>query len=123
MSKSDGEHKSLLGTSPKEPERKREQMMSTLRYSSTNGNVTVQHEHGGEGAGDMPHPLDIVPDRASNSRHDSTLSRDGLENTSLLGSVVQPQDLQELMANLEKATKLVKRYLQDNQGVNFGARK
>ena len=106
---SSGEHRSLLGT-PKKERMDTDQLMSTLRYSATSGNVTVQRgdTHARDGADKV-------------DRH-STMSAEGLENASLLGSVVQPQDLKELMGNLERATMLVKRYLTDNQGVQFEKR-
>ena len=48
------------------------------------------------------------------NRH-SALSGDSLSTASMLGNVAQYQDLQELMSNSERATRLVKRYLQENQ--------
>ena len=84
-------------------------MLGTIvNYSATNGNVGIQQ-------GD-PNQQTVIKPSPELSRH-SVMS---LENASLLGSVVQPQDLQELMSNLERATGLVKRYLQENQGVDFG---
>ena len=92
-----------------------DQIMNTLRYSATNGNMTIQ-----EGAS----AILVNPKREAHevNRH-STHSDTDQENASLLGSIVQPQDLQELMANLEKATVLVRRYLKDNPEVTFGARR
>lgn len=94
-------------------------MMTTLHYSSINGNVTIQ-----EGASPI-----LVTSKSGEAqevnRHSmhSTNSDNDPERSSLLGSVVQPQDLQELMANLEKATVLVRRYLKDNPEMTFGARR
>lgn len=93
-----GEQKLLLET-----ERSGEE--NTLHYSATNGHVTIQHR-------EMTSKKGV----ADFSRH-SALSGESLSTASMLGSVVQHQDLQELMSNLERATKLVKRYLQDNQGL------
>ena len=103
-----GEKKSLVDV-------EKEQMMTTIRgYSSiSDNNASVQTKDGTPGA----KGFDQV------SRHSAAPSVDGLENASLLGSMVQPQDLQELMGNLEKATLLVKRYLENSQGMDFGARK
>ena len=93
------------------------QLMSTIRYSTVNSNVTVQqHEQGARDAKKGGGGFDQESRR-------SALSVDGLENASLLGSMVPPQDLQELMGNLEKATLLVKRYLENNQALDYGPRK
>ena len=102
MSKGSGEaceHASLL------PNTRDDQMMNTLHYSSTNGKVTIQQ---GDSTQETSRSGAEATDRSR------TFSDDRLESASLMGSVVQPQDLQELMANLEKATVLVRRYLQDN---------
>ena len=97
-----GERKLLL-----EAEQSRED--NTLHYSATNGHVAIQHR-------DLT-PKSSKKGVADLSRH-SALSGDSLSTASVLGSVVQPQDLQELMSNLERATALVKRYLQENQGLS-----
>ena len=82
-----------------------------LHYSATNGHVTIQQR-------------ELTPTTSRKGVADisrrSALSGDGSYNASMLGSVVQPQDLQELMSNLERATGLVKRYLQENQGLDTG---
>lgn len=102
-----GEEKLLLETEQSRGE-------NTLHYSATNGHVAIQHREltprtSKKGVADV------------GGRH-SALSGDSLNTASMLGSVVQHQDLQELMSNLERATKLVKRYLQENQGLNMERR-
>ena len=99
-----GEQKLLL-----EAEQLRED--NTLRYSATNGHVAIQQRE--------LTPKSSKKGVADLSRH-SALSGDSLSTGSMLGSVVQPQDLQELLSNLERATTLVKRYLQENQGLGLG---
>ena len=101
-----GEQKLLL-----EAEQSREE--NTLHYSATNGHVAIQHR-------EMT-PRTSKKGVADFSRH-SALSGDSLNSASMLGSVVQHQDLQELMSNLERATGLVKRYLQENQGLSTDRR-
>ena len=102
----DSEQKLLLAAEQSKEEH-------TLHYSATNGRVSIQHR-------DMT-PKTAVKGVADFSRH-SALSGDSLSTASMLGSVVQHQDLHELMSNLERATKLVKRYLQDNQGLDTNKR-
>lgn len=94
------------------------QIMNTLRYSATNGNVTIQ-----EGASPVLVTSKSEAQEVNKHSMHSTHSDNDPENSSLMGSVVQPQDLQELMANLEKATVLVRRYLNDNPEVTFGERR
>ena len=94
-----------------ESEQSREE--NTLHYSATNGHVTIQQR-------EMT-PRTSKKGVADLNRH-SALSGDSLSTASMLGNVVQQQDLQELMSNLERATKLVKRYLQENQVLNTDRR-
>ena len=94
-----------------ESEQSREE--NTLHYSATNGHVTIQQR-------EMT-PRTSKKGVADLNRH-SALSGDSLSTASMLGNVVQHQDLQELMSNLERATKLVKRYLQENQVLNTDRR-
>ena len=93
-------------------------MMNTLRYSTTNGNVTIQ-----EGASPILVTQKGESPRLEVNRHRTHSDINDPETSSLMGSIVQPQDLQELMANLEKATVLVRRYLKDNPEVTLGARR
>ena len=86
---------------------------NTLHYSATNGHVAIQQR-------EMT-PKTSKKGVADLNRH-SVLSGDSLSTASMLGNVVQYQDLQELMNNLERATRLVKRYLQENQVLNTDRR-
>ena len=94
-----GEQKLLL-----ESEQSRED--NTLHYSATNRHVAIQQR-------EMT-PRTSKKGVADLNRH-SALSGDSLSTASMLGNVAQYQDLQELMSNSERATRLVKRYLQENQ--------
>ena len=102
------EQKSLLET-----DKSREADNTLHCYSATNSHAAIQHR-------EMT-PVTTKP-RLTTENRLSAFSGDSLTSASMLGSVVQPRDLQELMSNLERATGLVKRYLQENQGLNSDRR-